>query len=255
MFNYGTKFAGLGIGTFPNFAAKNASGPTATDGFPYTADSVNDWIGFTQDLLNRAGLTPNGQAEANGSSQLINALMRNAARCPGEVIYTAISTQALRAQSRLLDLAGQIISITGDYARVAAAVYCGDSLNAAAPAFYKCDASGARSTSGAYMKLPDCRGLFLRGAGQNDEHMMANDAPYDGGAIGSYLADQLQNHKHSAGINAEIALTGKAGPWGFAAGNWTLVTAMSITVNNPNTGNYGNETRPASTSVYVCITY
>jgi hypothetical protein len=75
MFNYGTKFAGLGTGVFPNFAAKNASGPTATDGFPFTADSVNDWIGFTQDLLNRAGLTPNGQAEANGSSQLVKALM------------------------------------------------------------------------------------------------------------------------------------------------------------------------------------
>jgi hypothetical protein len=74
MFDYGTKFAGLGIGTFPTFAAKNASGPKAQDGFPFTADSANDWVGFTQALLNKAGLTPSGQAEVNGASQLVRAM-------------------------------------------------------------------------------------------------------------------------------------------------------------------------------------
>jgi hypothetical protein len=252
MFNYGVKFAGLGIGTFPNFAAKNASGPTATDGFPYTADSVNDWIGFTQDLLNRAGLTPNGQAEADGGSQLINALMRGAAQRPGDVVYTAVPTQALRAQSRLLDLAGQIIPITGAYSRLAAAAYCGDSLNAAAPAFYKCDASGNRTTSGAYMKLPDCRGLFLRGAGTNSASSI-----YAGGAVGAFIADALQGHAHSASktLIGKITL---GSSWGSGAAN--NYTDPSATIQGPSEYSYGeprvdNETRPASTSFTTCITY
>jgi hypothetical protein len=92
------------------------------------------------------------------------------------------------AQNRLLS--GQIISITGDYARLSANVYVGDAANDTAEAFYKCDASGERDTSGAYMKLPDCRGLFLRGTGSqtrtvnwtdSDSNGHSDNTTYDGG--------------------------------------------------------------------------
>jgi hypothetical protein len=201
MFDYGTKFAGLGYGVFPNFAAKNASGPTATDGFPYTADSVNDWIGFTQDLLYRAGLIPNGNAEAAGSSQLINALMRGAAQRPGDFVMTAIPQERM-AENRILLLAGQISSITGEYSRLAANVYVGDAANPDAAAFYKCDAAGVRSISGAYMKMPDARGVGVRGAGVNSEHLRADGTPYDGKSIGEHIPDAIQN------ITGQINLQG-----------------------------------------------
>jgi hypothetical protein len=261
MFNYGTKFAGLGQGTFPNFSANNASGPTATDGFPYTADSVNDWIGFTQDLLNRAGLTPNGQAEVAGASQLIAALTMGAAHTPGEVVQTAIPTQAKRAQNRLLDLVGQIISITGAYAPLSVNVYCGDAANPTAPAFYKCDASGNRSTSGAYMKLPDCRGMFLRGAGQNGTYRMASDAPYDGKSIGEKGNDAIRNIKGNIFVS-------QGGPV-MASGAFTTggTTAYENIVNGVTSDPAviifdasrwvptSNENTPVWIAVYVCIRY
>ena len=266
MFNYGTKFAGLGIGTFPNFAAKNASGPTATDGFPYTADSVNDWIGFTQDLLNRASLTPNGQAEVSGASQLINALMRGAAQRPGDLVYTACATTALRAQNRLLDLAGQIISITGAYVALAANVYCGDAANPTANAFYKCDASGNRTTSGAYMKMPDCRGLFIRGAGANSVYKGANDAPYDGGSIGKYISDAIRNITGALGWHA--CNQGSQQASATSALYHMTMDTLQMVVEKIATAQYhdvafnagrsvpvANENRPASISAVVCIAY
>jgi hypothetical protein len=40
--------------------------------------------------------------------------------------------------------------------------------------------------NGAFLAIPDGSGLFMRGAGQNAFHKAANDAPYDGGAIGEF---------------------------------------------------------------------
>jgi hypothetical protein len=279
MLNYGTKFAGLGTGVFPTFAAKNASGPTATDGFPYTADSVNDWIGFTQALLNKAGLVPSGQLEVNGASQLIEALMRGAGRTPGDIGYTAIPTQAQRAARRMLDLTGQIISITGAYADLAANVYCGDGNNASAPAFYKCDASGNRTTSGAYMKLPDCRGIFLRAEGSQVRTVTWTDSSgavhtvntlYDGKSIGEVITDAIRDITGNivggsngvAMINADGTLTGSgaliisaslssfqlnAGTWIGEARRFAIASSYAVPM--------ANENRPGSVSVSVYISY
>jgi hypothetical protein len=251
----------MGFGTFPDFAAKNASGPTATDGFPYTADSVNDWIGFTQALLNRAGLTPNGNAEVDGASQLIEAFMRGGAQRPGDAVFTFIPTQAKRAQRRLLDLAGQIISITGAYADLAAEVYCGDADNPTAPSFYKCDAAGNRTTGGSYMKLPDCRGIFMRGAGQNGTYTAANGTPYDGGAIGTFIGDAIRNIGGkfraigSSGMTAPFyQLSG--GPWYAADSGGSNVSIIDIEFSPAASGSpVSFETRPASISAYLCIKY
>jgi hypothetical protein len=261
MLNYGTKFAGLGTGVFPTFAAKNASGPTATDGFPYTADSVNDWIGFTQALLNKAGLTPSGQLEVNGASQLIEAMMRGAAQRPGDIVQTAIPAEK-RAVNRLLDLSGQIISITGPYADLAANVYVGDALNGSAAAFYKCDAAGNRTPSGAYMKLPDCRGLFLRGTGQSGMYTTAGGVLYNGGAIGVFLYDktgtpdlsfsmtiaasdnsELLNSSSSSDTPEYIAYGKNANIGGNLKGQHKPLYTTS------------EENRPASISLHICITY
>jgi hypothetical protein len=76
----------------------------------------------------------------------------------GFIINTAIPTKTNRLQNRLLDLDGSTVDITGEYARMAANVYCGDSINSTAEAYYKCtnpgNPSGSRSPTGMYMKLP-----------------------------------------------------------------------------------------------------
>jgi hypothetical protein len=61
-------------GTFPNITGKNASGPGASDGTPFTKDYIDDLWGWMQDLLNEAGLVPNGQPEEAGSSQIVQSL-------------------------------------------------------------------------------------------------------------------------------------------------------------------------------------
>jgi hypothetical protein len=271
MFNYGTKFAGLGTGVFPNFAAKNASGPTATDGFPFTADSVNDWIGFHQALLNRAGLTPNGQAEANGASQLIQALIQGAAQRPGDLVYTAIATSAIRAQHRLLDLTGQIIAITGTYAALAANVYVGDAANPSAGAFYKCDASGNRTTSGAYMRMPDCRGIFLRGTGAQTRTITWTDSQgvshsinttYDGKVIGTFIGDAIRRIWGSINANGAVAwqlpygafyLDEETSPGPASRGDLSKPTLLVFDSSRAVPTDSSNH--PASISAMICITF
>jgi hypothetical protein len=264
MFNYGTKFAGLGFGTFPTFAAKNASGPTATDGFPYTADSVNDWIGFTQALLNRAGLTPNGNAEVDGASQLVTALTRGAGHTPGILVQTAISQEKM-AQNRLLLLAGQIIDITGAYAEMAANVYVGDAQNPSAEAFYKCGQDGARDINGSFMKLPDCRGIFLRGAGSQTRAAEWTDyagtprsanTVYDGGATGKWTADRIREIYGNPG---SPAINSPSGVFHLVGGSTHVnrdVTSLALinmhaSIQVPT----GPDNAPASVSVYTAITY
>ncbi|MBB6478465.1 phage tail protein [Spirochaeta isovalerica] len=44
--------------------------------------------------------------------------------------------------------------------------------------------------------VPDLRGVFLRGAGQNGSMKNANGINYDGGMTGNEIEDQIQGHKH-----------------------------------------------------------
>jgi hypothetical protein len=76
--------------------------------------------------------------------------------------------------------------------------YCGDDLNASADWWYKTsDPEGLeRDITGAYMRVIDRRGIFVRPAGQNSKYTMANDAPYDGGAMGEFKGDRFQGHWH-----------------------------------------------------------
>jgi len=74
MKNYKSLFQQLVLGQWPNIKAKNASGPSATDGTPYTDDVINDIWGFMQDTMHSAGFTPNGQSEEAGSGQILQAI-------------------------------------------------------------------------------------------------------------------------------------------------------------------------------------
>jgi hypothetical protein len=122
-------------------------------------------------------------------------------------------------------------------------------------------------------KLPNCRGLFLRGAGSQS---IANVSPltgstlYDGGAIGKYIADAIRN------IVGELDIVGNNSAGFFSDGfsgalNYRATTGTTkVFENSVNTGSNtfrgvklnaassiptAAENRPASVSVYVCITY
>jgi hypothetical protein len=74
MKDYKTTFVNTDGANFPNTAAINASGPTATDGTEYVKDYIDDHWGARQALMLRANLTPNGVQESSAASQFMDAL-------------------------------------------------------------------------------------------------------------------------------------------------------------------------------------
>ena len=76
MKNYRDLYGTLVEGNFPHIKAINASSPTAKDGTPYHDAVVNDIWGSMQAIMLSAGLSPNGQSEAAGSSQILDALIK-----------------------------------------------------------------------------------------------------------------------------------------------------------------------------------
>jgi hypothetical protein len=72
--NYKDLFGSLVQGNWPAIKAKNASGPGAQDGTPYTKEFIDDIWGFMQAVMSKAQLTPNGNAEASNASQILQAL-------------------------------------------------------------------------------------------------------------------------------------------------------------------------------------
>lgn len=71
---YPGRFTNPTIG-HPQGAFQNRSSPTAQDGSYFESDWANDWSGFFESLLSSAGVTPNGDVDAVGSSQYYNALL------------------------------------------------------------------------------------------------------------------------------------------------------------------------------------
>jgi hypothetical protein len=234
----------------------------------YTQDEKTKLAG----IANGAQVNPGvATASADGLMSAGDKSRLDTLNPPGTVIQTFIRSAAVRAQKRLLDLTGQIISITGTYAELAANVYCGDALNATEPWFYKCDASGNRTTSGAYMKMPDCRGLFLRGAGANSMYKGANDTPYDGKSIGAYIPDAIRDIKGQ--VNGSIVANEWEGLFSSPTGAFYVfdrnsvprMAVRSLVTDTPPNKELGfaasysvptsHENRPASISAMVCITY
>ncbi len=152
-------------GAFPNVVSNNVTAPGAGDGTPFVKPMIDDAWGRFQDLLNRAGLTPNGADEAAGSSQHFEAL-RRCFGAPGEVVLWHGQADPASLGIRLLILQGQGVLRTS-YPDLDAAVYIGDGNNPdlGYPAYFHADdaAGTIRNTTGAYLILADCRGQFLRG--------------------------------------------------------------------------------------------
>jgi hypothetical protein len=221
-----------------------------------------------------------GAGKVNGWAALVTELAALAAGTPGTFIFSGIQSAAIRAQHRLLDLTGQIIAITGTYAALAANVYVGDATNSSAGAFYKCDASGNRSTSGAYMKMPDCRGIFLRGTGAQTRTITWTDSQgvshsinttYDGGSIAQFIGDAIRliqggySNYVGGGDNRFLLAGSFSGVFRAMLDNQENLPVLSVAgVQTGSRGIYFSSDRvvptagdnhPASVSAMICITY
>jgi hypothetical protein len=61
-------------GTFPDVVAQDCSGPGETDGTAVIADTMTDYFGAIQALMEEVNDTPSGSAEEDTDSQILNAI-------------------------------------------------------------------------------------------------------------------------------------------------------------------------------------
>jgi len=162
MINYQTEFNTDGA-AFPATAAINVSTPGAGDGTEFIALMVNDIWGAKQALLYDAGFTPNGSSETYANSQI-----RNSIKYTYSPVGTVFMSHTQQDPSywgfRFLELVGQGI-VRNNYPELDTFCYVGDGNNGTADAYYRANDAGglSRSPTGAYLILPDMRGVFVRG--------------------------------------------------------------------------------------------
>jgi hypothetical protein len=173
---------------------------------------------------------------------------------------------------RCLPLRGQVIPVS-DFQRLCDRMYCGNAANATAAWWYKTsDPEGlVRDVNGAYMRVLDHRGVFPRPTGQNSLYKCANNAPYDGGSIGSYSSDSMQPitgilHFLSEGryVGFKDFTAGEAFVPESTPGSDTemvaqvtpqYISSKALRMNSSLVTRTGPETKPASISSCLCIKY
>ena len=96
--------------------------------------------------------------------------------------------------------------------------------------------------------LPDLRGEFIRGF---DDGRVVDS----GRAFGSFQNHQFQNHTHivytNTGAGGANTINNAKSAWDGAI--WTTHPDFGTT--NPNTGNFGAETRPRNLALLACIKF
>jgi hypothetical protein len=135
------------------------------------ADTLNLLLDNIGNLLSYLGFDPN-----NTDPEQLKKAFHNR-RPIGELRFLDFEPTALYlAKRRYLSVNGQIIFIP-DYQDLCDLKYCGEAKNATADWWYKCNANGDRNPNGAYMRVIDRQGIFVRAAGQNSKYTKADGTP------------------------------------------------------------------------------
>lgn len=210
MIDISSAFSNLsGSGPY-GYQGKNATGAGATDGTEFIAAMIDNFMfGWSQALLSHESITIDGITEAEGASQILDAIQNIVP--PGMVMEWNLNTDPATYGARYLLLNGQGI-LVANYAQLVANVYVGDANNAAVAAaggaYYRADdaAGTIPNTSGAYLILPESRGYTTRGLDA------AASVDPDGASryLGDNQLDAFQGHYHSV-LNTIHSSTGPAG--------------------------------------------
>jgi hypothetical protein len=115
--------------------------------------------------------------------------------------------------------------------------------------WYKCTSNGTRDADGSYFQVLDHRGVASRAAGVNSKYRMANDTPYDGGAIGAHLPDALQAHIHPYQLTSSSLMSAQGSDYGVV-----YIDNNRMNTDN-NSGRAAAETRMATIASYYCMKY
>lgn len=208
-------------GTFPSVTAKNSSGAGATDGTGLVADWVGQFFGAIQSALNRAGLSPSGVLEAwaaenafahgspgeatiKSTANQVRTALQYLHGGPGELVLWSRSQAPATVGARILLLQGQTIAVAS-YPDLCNAVYCGDAANntVGVPFYLSSDNGGVtRSTTGAYLTLPDARGVTIRGVDTGNTRDWGGSTRGGGTPNGSIQGFAMQGHYHTIIANS-----------------------------------------------------
>lgn len=182
---------------YPQGSAQNVTVPGDDTGTPWEQLLLDDLLGFQQQLIYSAGITPSGSPDEVGASQYFEA-MQKCAGFPGTFILLGLNDIDPSVFGvRILVLNGAGIDIV-DYPALIATTYVGDSANAAVggkkAGFYKSsDESGdTPDIAGPYYILPNAYGKFLRCV-DNGEGIDPDGERY----IGEDQLDSGISHAHS----------------------------------------------------------
>lgn len=265
MIDYFATFTNTDLAAFPDTQAVNVSAPGAGDGTEFIAALVNDIWGRAQAMMNYAGLTPDGSAEADGTAQILDAISHGWGIGPGVgVMYWKNDTPAVHGD-RVLLLQGQEIAQAA-YPLLFAAVYCGDANNATAATFYSTDGAGGRLTpggGGTHFVLPDTRGLSLKNIGDATISGRTKTGPTE---LGEVQEDQFQGHRFENGVYTQTSIAlQKFGDFG-ASTNKNASASVSVAFDTGYTGSpltdgvngtprTGTNTRDSSIGTNFGITY
>ena len=157
---------------------------------------------------------------------------------------------------RALILSGQVIT-AANYPALVANTYIKDTNNSntAYQYFYKCsDALGAtRSTAGPYYRLPDFRGVFLRGLDIGGTRNPNGTSDF----LGNFRADAFQGH-YQASLGGGFITQGVVGVpqyVGGTYGGWAASTGSPITDGTNGAPRTDKETRPMQGIIQIGIRY
>lgn len=224
MRDIGSVFEYFNGASFPDYTGEDASAADQVDGTEWNAIMIDDYIwGWTQNILDKVGMIPDGNAESSSASQIVDALalalspvgcemMWNRSDDPASITY---GTQTVKARFLILD--GSYV-LAADYADLVTA--CGTTnstenaaRHTASAGYYRTSDVGGTTpdVAGAYFWLPDSQGYGVRG--------ITTDTAVDPDAtrlMGELQNDAFQGHWHNivnstatgSGIGVVIGVTG-----------------------------------------------
>jgi microcystin-dependent protein len=221
-------------------AVTTASGTSITVNSANVGFSTSSNVAFSGNVL--LGSNANARTVTYSRNATITEVLNNFLVVPGTII--AFGGNNVPAGYVACD--GRTVATTGQYADLFAAI------------------AYTWGGTGATFKLPDLRGMFLRGTGNNATWKTAGGGVPSTGAVGTYQIDMFAQHNHNILDNAGQPLSNNPD---FVNVYDTLGTGQGSSLGGtsstgylyggkPYTGNAGQyESRPVNFAVLYCIKY
>lgn len=182
---------------------------------------------------------PGRNDDASTANGLVRKSQLDALVPPGAILGFARTT----APAGWLKANGAAVAVAS-YPGLTAAIYCGDANNATAVWGYRCtdsaNPSTTRSTTGAFIVLPDYRAEFPRGW---DDGRGVDS----GRSLWSWQAQDIQSHTHTTGIDG--------GGVNYNGAGSNQVAQRNAAATYPVNATGGAETRPRNLAALICIKF